>query len=277
MFRFFRQLRQRLLAENPDESPEQGDNRTSRYFLYVIGEIFIVIIGILLALQVDNWNTQREEREEAQVFLRRLKDEFLTNRKQLVQKVTMREKALGSARELLRFVDGNPRNLSAPQIDSLLAVALPVYTFDPSLGVLNQLTSTDKLTLIRNETLNDTLSIWNAMIEDFKEDEDMYNFYNHNQFRPFLYKNYNGRNIINTRIRNRVIAPILLSSPELVNTEIGFSEEPVGMEVLQNSLEFENYLAFTISWLSLINTQSQGILNYIDSVVDIIEEELDSE
>ena len=277
MLRLFRQIRKRLLTENAGGQDPPGEGNTPRYLLYVIGEIFIVIIGILLALQVDNWNNQREDREEAQVFLIKLQDEFLSNRDQLVQKITMREKALESSRELLLFIDGNPKNLRGPQVDSLLAVALPVYTFDPSLGVLNQLTSTDKLTLIQNEALNDRLSIWDAMIEDFKEDEDMYNYFNHNQYRPFLYKNYNVRNIINTRIRNKVIAPILLSSPDLVDKEIGYSQDPVGIEVLQNSLEFENYLAFTISWLSLINTQSQGILEYIDGVVGIIEEELDSE
>jgi hypothetical protein len=243
----------------------------------VIGEIFIVIIGILLALQVDSWNTERENRAESQVFLRRLKNEFLENRNQLLQKIEMRNSALGSARELLRFVDGEAGELSSSSVDSLLAVALPVYTFDPSLGVLNQLTSTDKLTLIRNEVLNDTLSIWNALIEDFKEDENMYNSYNHNHFRPFLYKHYNGRNIINSRIRNKVINPILLSSPELVNTEIGYSDKTVDPKFLQESMEFENYLAFVVSWLSLINTQSVGILNYIDSVVEIIDQELNVE
>ena len=267
MLVFFRKLRQRLLTEN----------KFSKYLLYTIGEITIVIIGILMALQVDNWNNQRQELDEEQVFLKRLKNEFLVNRDQLVQKIEMRDRALKSARELIRFVDSKPDTYTASEVDSLLAIALPVYTFDPSLGVLNQLTSTDKLTLMRNEALNDKLSQWNSMIQDFKEDENMYNSYNHNNFRPFLYKNYNGRNIINSRIRNRVINPILLSSAEKVNAEIGFSDQPVSLEVLKNSIEFENYLAFTISWLALINTQSVGVLNYIDSVLEIIDGDLTTE
>ena len=173
-------------------------------------------------------------------------------------------------------MDGNSRYSGQAQVDSLLAIALPVYTFDPSMGVLMQLTSTDKLTLMRNEALNDRLSRWNSMIEDFKEDEDMYNSYNHNHFRPFLYRHYNGRNIINSRIRYRVINPILLSSPEHVNSEIGFSDKTVDLGVLKNSIEFENYLAFVVSWLAIINTQSDGILNYIDSVLEIIDQELSS-
>ncbi len=267
MSRLFNKFRRQLLPRN----------RITKYLLYTIGEIIIVIFGILIALQVDTWNSEREAREEAKVFLTQLKNEFLANREQLVQKVQMRDKALKSARELLSFVDGASEYNTPTEVDSLLAVALPVYTFDPSLGVLNQLTSTDKLTLVRNETLNDTLSYWNSMIQDFKEDEDMYNSYNHNHFRPFLYKNYNARNIINSRIRYRVINSILLSSPEKVNDEIGFSGMPVDLDILKNSVEFENYLAFVVSWIALINTQSQGILNYIDSVVEIIDNEIVAE
>jgi hypothetical protein len=267
MSRLFNKFRRRLLPRN----------RVSKYILYTIGEIIIVIIGILIALQVDTWNSEREAREETQVFLKQLKNEFQDNRNQLVQKVLLRDRALQSARELLRFVDGKSEFNTPSEVDSLLAITLPVYTFDPSLGVLNQLTSTDKLTLVRNDKLNDTLSKWNSMIADFKEDEDMYNSFNHNHFRPFLYENYNARNIINSRIRHRVINSILLSSPEEVNDEIGFSGMSMDLDILRNSVEFENYLAFIVSWIALINTQSQGILNYIDSVLEIMDSEIDAE
>ena len=46
MLRFFRNIRQRLLT----------DNKFSKYLLYAVGEILLVVIGILIALQVDNWN-----------------------------------------------------------------------------------------------------------------------------------------------------------------------------------------------------------------------------
>ena len=62
MIRFFRQLRQNLLAEN----------KFSKYLLYVVVEIFIVIIGILMALQVDNWNESRHNKTQAKEFRRLL-------------------------------------------------------------------------------------------------------------------------------------------------------------------------------------------------------------
>ena len=54
MLRFFRHFRQQLLT----------GNQVSKYLLYAIGEIFLVVIGILIALQVNNWNEKRLERRQ---------------------------------------------------------------------------------------------------------------------------------------------------------------------------------------------------------------------
>ena len=51
MIKFFRNIRRRLLREN----------RFTRYLIYAIGEIILVVIGILIALQVNNWNEDRKK------------------------------------------------------------------------------------------------------------------------------------------------------------------------------------------------------------------------
>jgi hypothetical protein len=50
MIKFFRKIRQNLLIEN----------KTSKYFKYAIGEIILVVIGILVALQINNWNEHHQ-------------------------------------------------------------------------------------------------------------------------------------------------------------------------------------------------------------------------
>ena len=60
MFQFFRNLRRKLLAES----------KFSRYFLYALGEISLVVIGILIALQVNNWNEARKSRNELDGILK---------------------------------------------------------------------------------------------------------------------------------------------------------------------------------------------------------------
>ena len=69
MLKFFRRIRQRLLSEN----------KFSRYLLYAIGEIVLVVIGILIALQINNWNDTRKLSERELSLLGELKSNLETN------------------------------------------------------------------------------------------------------------------------------------------------------------------------------------------------------
>jgi hypothetical protein len=54
MIKFFRRIRQQLLKER----------RFSKYFFYAIGEIFLVVVGILIAVSINNWNENRKKDKE---------------------------------------------------------------------------------------------------------------------------------------------------------------------------------------------------------------------
>ena len=74
MLRFFRQLRQRLLP-----IAIGTENKFSRYLFYALGEIMLVVIGILVALQVDNWNEDRKKHEQADEFRTQLQEGILAD------------------------------------------------------------------------------------------------------------------------------------------------------------------------------------------------------
>ena len=59
MIKFFRHIRMRFLSEN---SPDGRAGKFSKYLLYAIGEIILVVFGILIALQINNWNENRKEK-----------------------------------------------------------------------------------------------------------------------------------------------------------------------------------------------------------------------
>ncbi|WP_299122275.1 hypothetical protein [uncultured Winogradskyella sp.] len=69
MIKFFRRIRKRLLTEN----------KFSKYLLYAIGEIILVVIGILIALQFNNRNEQRKNLELISETLITLEDDLLYN------------------------------------------------------------------------------------------------------------------------------------------------------------------------------------------------------
>ena len=62
MIKFFRHIRQNLIMEN----------KTRKYLKYAVGEIVLVVIGILIALQVNNWNEKRKENAEFKVTLEQI-------------------------------------------------------------------------------------------------------------------------------------------------------------------------------------------------------------
>jgi len=66
MIKFFRKIRQNLLMEN----------KTGKYFKYAIGEIVLVVIGILIALQINNWNEHDKSQTLAQKYLKLIKSDL---------------------------------------------------------------------------------------------------------------------------------------------------------------------------------------------------------
>ncbi len=70
MIKFFRKIRKKLLTEN----------KFSKYLLYAVGEIVLVVIGILIALQVNNWNQNRIAKKNSQNYHNRLIEDLLSEK-----------------------------------------------------------------------------------------------------------------------------------------------------------------------------------------------------
>ena len=83
---------------------ESGSAR--KYVLYAIGEIALVVIGILIALQINNWNQYRIDRVEERKILRNLMQEFESNRDLLLvelNKLQQQERAASKTLYLFCF------------------------------------------------------------------------------------------------------------------------------------------------------------------------------
>ena len=106
MLRFFRQIRQRLLTEN----------RFSKYLLYAIGEILLVMIGILLALQVNNWNEARIRDNERIELVNTLTTHFKSQIEFLEASIRRGEDDAKKLNRAIKMIES--QNLTMP-IDSL--------------------------------------------------------------------------------------------------------------------------------------------------------------
>jgi len=87
MLKFFRKIRQQLLSEN----------HFSKYFLYAFGEILLVMIGILLALQVNNWNQNRLNHLKTHEILREIKRNVKENIKSTQENIAEEKAMIQSA------------------------------------------------------------------------------------------------------------------------------------------------------------------------------------
>ena len=125
------------------------NNKFTTYLLYAIGEIILVVLGILIAISIDDWYTEKNERAQEQVILHQLKDEYQKNLRQLEEKMTMRNQMIEAASSILHFID-NPD--SAPKDSLLLCLSSLMRdpTFDP---IQNDLLYSGNLRLIKNDTL----------------------------------------------------------------------------------------------------------------------------
>ncbi|MBK7871751.1 MAG: hypothetical protein IPJ74_14270 [Saprospiraceae bacterium] len=102
MLQFFRSIRRRLL--------ESG--KVKSYVLYAIGEILLVVIGILLALQVNNWNEARKARAIEHEYLLSLREEFKANLKELDNLISLNRQLMEGAKEFLKYTGLNANSLS---------------------------------------------------------------------------------------------------------------------------------------------------------------------
>ena len=69
MIPFYRKIRKKLA----------DDNKPMKYLRYTIGEILLVVIGILIALQIKNWNELRKEKEKTNLLFGQVQKELLYN------------------------------------------------------------------------------------------------------------------------------------------------------------------------------------------------------
>ncbi len=105
MIRFFRQIRQRLLT----------DNKFSKYLLYAVGEILLVGIGILIALQIDNWNEERKRAGNERKLLQQIEQDLVESREAFDHFLFTNKIFLKSGQYILNHLNAN-----LPVSDSLL-------------------------------------------------------------------------------------------------------------------------------------------------------------
>lgn len=160
MFNFFRKIRIKLADAN----------KPIRYFRYAIGEIVLVVIGILIALQVNTWNENRKFKNEGAQVLNELNDEFMENRKILKQRIHTLENANHSIRKLLSYINMDKQMVQMINLDSLINSTLYYGNYNPDNSTILEMIEAGKLKLITHKSLKKNLYQWLQLLKDTDED-----------------------------------------------------------------------------------------------------------
>ena len=163
MLRFFRQIRKQLM-----EQPSTGrtGNKTRSYLLYALGEIMLVMIGILLALQINNWNEERKIRDSEQDILQNLKSELIINRDELELYRSIHLSEFRSGIYLLNLFNTDISNIPVIKLDSALANVEGNWTFEANDGYIKSIIASGKIDHIRNVELKSLLTSFDGMVID---------------------------------------------------------------------------------------------------------------
>ena len=241
-----------------------------KYFTYAIGEILLVVIGILIALQINNWNEYRKERYLEKELLLQLQSEFQSNLNQLDQKINIRKTMIRSALKLLDYQD----NKSQRNKDSILNYISYTYlapTFDP---VLNDLTSSGRIQFIRSSELKESLSRWTSDVIQVIEVEKSWLAYRNKFYLPVLHQRTSMRDLINQYWMNKTNNIFHLNQEHNDNLSIGNSLKPIDISNLFESPEFENTITWCAHYSKMINIESMAVKESIKKILQQIEVEL---
>ena len=161
MIKFFRKIRQNLLMEN----------KTSKYFRYAIGEIVLVVIGILIALQINNWNEERLENNREKITVQNLNTEFQENLRDLDSINTILQRTILATETIFgKFKEENLQETDP--IDSLLHHIIESPSWKRSEFVLNDLQNSGGLSKLNNPELKILLFNWSRFFKELQETMD---------------------------------------------------------------------------------------------------------
>lgn len=247
MLRFFRKMRKALIPEN----------RFGRYFLYALGEIVLVVIGILIALQVNNWNLGRLEKIEEKEILLDLFEEFNQNNIELDRRIKEVEDLNENTAILYYNFERIPDLFTESEVDSMLQIVNLNPKWNISDFILNELKNSGKKSILDNIDLKNLLYNFLQAYDDLIKTEEAHDKA-YGRYLTFINENGSMKNIdrYDFRINN------MPSKMKISNTK------------LFEDFRFENYLNDRYVYLEIREIQYKQLKEIIDDILDLTQQDL---
>jgi len=259
MIKFFRHIRQNLIMEN----------KTSKYLKYAIGEIVLVVIGILIALQINNWNEARKTRIQEISQLKNIKEDILLDKTDVVLNIETNSYFVRSQQELLDYMISEQKYPVKPiAFEYALGYPMILTIHESSFSNLRN----NDVNIISNENLKKQITNYydNFAKVILKIENDLGEYKTYSAIRPyfikyFIYANESSvaGNFYETKNLDSYIPKLELNKYILDDT-LG----------LKKDKEFKTILAESISLTKHKLDFYRNFLNRIKELNDSIDKEL---
>lgn len=240
-----------------------------RYLKYALGEIVLVMAGILLALQVNSWNQKRLDRQEEKAIMRSLKQDFSNAIEEFETLNLIRRDLILAATDIFKLSPDVVGEYPNTYLDSLFSKTLSGPTFNNKSGSLNVLLTSGKINLISNQTLKEALVEWPGDVADMIEDEVSQNELYQGRYLDILGKYVSWNDLVKVftfpRARfDKVTVERLPDNPVVT------SDYPA---LLANK-EFFNLLNRRATFCMITNQETEMLIEKAKKIVEMIEIEL---
>ncbi len=253
-------MRQKLAAEN----------KVMAYLRYAIGEIVLVVIGILIALQINNWNEDRKDQLRLNNHYIELLNELNNDRNNLKEIIEYVRELNNQTFEISEFINASLSKTDTTKItDDLLDVEAYAF-FSISKSAYTTLLSSGDIQLIENTQLKNMLSIyhdvtnwdWTTHNGNLKTVIERYACYVHKFLPPLLFRDY-YISIFQNSLKS-----------ETFNTYTNSKKPKIEWERLKNDEEFGNIISQLIAYRVYQLHFYNQLLDNINIMIDLIQTEL---
>ena len=248
MIPFFRKIRKKLA----------DDNQLFKYSRYAIGEIVLVVIGILIALQINNWNEERKERKKEKQLLMTLSEDFKSNLTSLEQSINKIQIIRERYSLVLEYAGNMNNGLTKEMKDTIIKTEFAFTNLVD--GALTSILGSNKLEIIRNDTLKGWLTKYPSYIKALKAIERDLIYYVKDTQRPMV------RSYLS-------LSDLLLEEPRFDQLKENISESD--FEGLLRSREYLNVVMGIRSINASLLDQCRDLHWVSKEINGIIEKELD--
>lgn len=265
VIKFFRKIRQNLIMEN----------KTSKYFKYALGEIVLVVIGILIALQINNWNQNRISKQLETKYYERLLEDVKEEREILQASIAYCEQVSHHAKKAVTVFE-NSEDIIQDPIQNLIDMYQASQLHDPNSAssTYKELIASGQINLIQNENLK------TALIRYFEIEWDQTAVFKlQNKYR----ENLRGKmpDVIQTEIRTncgdiyfKVRNGYEVALPKTCEVDIDADLALSVVDVLKKDESLRNDLRFLIGneiarygVLNSTNTQLKDLIELLENII----------